>query len=201
MTTLPRCGRMAALAVALCGAVACGPLGDTGRGEAASPPAAASSPAEPGAKAPAAPTLTPHGGLPDLTGLDRADATQVSKAAVTVMWTVDAAVDRGQRDAYLRARSLLDPGYAAAIADGPAGELPTLWRRHRAYARVTVVRAPVEGDVEPDTPTAARRRWAVTVVPTGRDGWLGAPVRTSVFVTLTRSSVSAPWRVSATSGA
>lgn len=158
------------------------------------PSASAPAPSAPAAIAPA-PTATPHGGLPDPKEVDRGDATAVSRAAVQVMWTVDAAVDRDQLDAYLRAGPYLSAKYAKALNAEPVGAVPSLWRDHRAYARVRLTPQAIEDGVGADTATTAHREWAVTVTPTGRDGWKGAPVHATAFVTLTRGD-DGDWQIS-----
>jgi hypothetical protein len=148
----------------------------------------------PSATAPA-PTGTPHGGLPDPKTVDRSDATAVSRAAVQVMWTVDATIDRGQLDAYLRAEPYLSPKYADEVGTQPPGSIPSVWRDHRAYARVRLAAQAPEDGVGPDTATTAHRQWGITVTPTGRDGWTGSPVRATAFVALTRGD-DGGWQVS-----
>jgi hypothetical protein len=118
--------------------------------------------------------------------VDRRDPTEVSRAAVQVMWTVDATIDRSQRDAYLRARPYLSPEYGEAVNAEPAGAMPSVWRDHRAYARVRLTAQAPEDGVGADTATTAHRQWRVTATPTGRDGWTGPPVHATAFVTLTR---------------
>lgn len=151
--------------------------------------------------APASPSATPseqpYGGLPALDRLDHTDATAVSRAAVTIMWTVDARIDQGQRDAYLRAAPLLTAQYAASLHAEPAGKNPPEWSDHEAYASVRVAQEQPKGDVAPDTATTAHRYWQIIVTPTGRDGWEGQPVRASAFVTLVRQDDRSPWKVSA----
>lgn len=181
--------RMALLAAMGCAAAACG-SGQAPRHPAESPVTAISP------SATSTSTALPQGGLPDFRKVDQGNPTAVSKTVITVMWTVDATVDNGQRDAYLRAVPLLATTYAATISNQPAGGLPATWRDHRAYARVQAVLEEPKGDVEPDTPTTAHRQWQITVTPIGRDGWKGALVHASAFVTLTRAAANAPWRVS-----
>lgn len=156
-------------------------------GTATSPPAAVPS-------NPPAPTGTPRG-LPDPKTVDRRDATAVSRAAVQTMWTVDAAIDRGQSDAYQRARPYLTPEYAARAEAQPIGTVPSLWRDHRAYARVRLTPQTPEDGAPPDNARTAHRQWEVAVTPVGRDGWKGAPTRAIAFVTLTRGGEN-DWRVS-----
>jgi hypothetical protein len=149
------------------------------------PPAAA----EPSSPAPTATTAAPS-------RIDQGDATAVSRAAVQTMWTVDAALDHGQRDAYLRAQPYLTPDYATRLQNEPEGTLPGLWRDHHAYAKLHLTAQPPESGAGPDTPTTAHRQWQITVNPTGRDGWKAPPIRAIAFVTLTRASGRAPWKVS-----
>ncbi|MBO2443069.1 hypothetical protein [Actinomadura nitritigenes] len=186
--------RVAFLTALACAVSACG-VGHRAAPEAtsASPTAAISSPA------PASPTSSPRvpRGLPDLSRLDQSDATAVSKAALTLMWTVDSAIDHGQQDAYQRATPLLDSVYKAVIDGQGGGSMPGLWSRHRAYAKVRLTRQTPLGDVPADTPKLAHRQWRIDVTPTGRDGWKGDPVHATAFVTLRRDKPSGPWRVSA----
>ncbi|SNR35819.1 hypothetical protein SAMN06265355_102119 [Actinomadura mexicana] len=119
----------------------------------------------------------------------------MSQAAVQVMWTVDAAIDRGQGDAYRRARPFLTPEYAARSDAQPLGAVPSAWRDHRAYARVRLAPQTPEDGVPPDNARTAHRQWEVTVTPVGRDGWKGPSTRAVAFVTLTRGAGDA-WRVS-----
>ena len=184
-----RRGRPAVLAVtALLLASGCGlPHREKAEGAATSPPSALPS-------TPPAPTATPHG-LPDPKTVDRHDATAVSRAAVQVMWTVDASIDRGQGDAYRRARPYLTPEYAARTDAQPLGAVPSVWRDHRAYARVRLRPQTPEDGAPPDNARTSHRQWEVTVTPTGRDGWKGTPTQAIAFVTLTRDAGDA-WQVS-----
>ena len=187
--------RVALLAVLTCAVSACGGGHRAAPEASASPTVAISSPAPPTATSSPA---VPRGlGLPDLKRLDQRDATAVSKAALTLMWTVDSATDHGQQDAYQRATPLLDSVYKAVIADQGGGGVPGQWSRHRAYAKVRLTRQTPEGDVPADTPTLAHRQWRINVTPTGRDGWKDSPVHVTAFVTLKRDKPSGPWRVSA----
>jgi hypothetical protein len=158
----------------------------------------APSPSAPAPSPTISPTGVPPGGLPDPKKIDQRDATAVSKAAVRVMWTVDAAIDHSQRDAYLRARPWCTTQYAAALAaEAPAGAVPPPWTDHRAYAKVRLTPRTPEGlDPGEQTPTTTYRGWAITVTPTGRDGWTGPPVHATAFVVLKRATDKSPWRVS-----
>ncbi|MEU8302852.1 hypothetical protein AB0C84_04760 [Actinomadura sp. NPDC048955] len=182
--------RLVFLVALTCAVASCGSPRTTPDTKAA-PSAAISSPA------PASASPSPPGGLPDLTRLDQHDATAVSKAALTLMWIVDSTTDHSQRDAYQRAAPLLDEAYKASVAAQPGGLVPGQWTEHRAYAKVRLTPQRPQGDVPTDTPTLAHRGWAITVIPTGRDKWKGAPVHATAFVTLKRKDPGAPWRVSA----
>ncbi|NDU74197.1 hypothetical protein GWI34_16370 [Actinomadura sp. DSM 109109] len=193
-----RAGALAAAALLL--AAGCGLARQERTGGATTSPTAATSPTAtassvpPIPSTPPPPTATPSG-LPDPKTVDRQDATAVSRAAVQVMWTVDAVTDRGQSDAYRRARPYLTPEYAARAEAQPIGAVPTLWRDHRAYARVGLKPQTPEDGVPPDNARTTHRQWEVTVTPVGRDGWKGAPTRAIAFVTLTQTT-SDGWRVS-----
>jgi hypothetical protein len=138
----------------------------------------------------------PHGGLPDPNTINHADATAISRAAIQTMWTVDAAIDAGQLDAFKRAEPYLAPAYRAALHTEAPGDLPATWRDHRAYATVRLTRQVPESGVGADTATLAHRQWQVTVIPAGRDGWTGPPVHAIAFVTLTRDA-GGRWQVAA----
>ncbi|WP_344547314.1 hypothetical protein [Actinomadura fulvescens] len=113
------------------------------------------------------------------------------------MWTVDATTDHSQLDAYRRAARWCTPKYAQQLAlQAATGSIPEKWRAHRAYGKVELQPTRPEGDVEPDTPTTARRQWTITLTPTGRDGWKGAAVHASAFVVLTRPHPQTGWLVS-----
>lgn len=186
--------------LALAGSAACSPAsGPAGR---TAPPAATagagSTPPSSPTTAPASPGDRRPAGLPDPKQLNWSDATAVSRAAVAVMWTVDATVDTGQHGAYLRARPYLTPAYAQSVVQEPATvDIPAVWQEHRAYARVRLAPQKPESGAGPDTPTVAHRQWGVTIAPTGRDGWKGPRIHAIAFVTLTRPAPGAQWRVSA----
>ncbi|TDD85615.1 hypothetical protein E1293_10945 [Actinomadura darangshiensis] len=136
------------------------------------------------------------GGLPDPDRIDQKDATAVSRAALTVMYTVDSTVDSGLRDARLRAARYLAPAYAAEIKAEPVQYIPEEWRQHRAYLAVRLKRLAPEAGVPSDGPAAAYREWGMTTVPTGRDRWRGTSRESVVYMSLTRSSKNASWRIS-----
>lgn len=161
----------------------------------AAPTPIRSAPVTPARSPTPAPTATPHGGLPDPDAIDRGDATAVSRAAIKVMWTVDAAVDSSQLDAYLRAKPYLSPEYAKGVSAETSGALPALWLDHRAYSRVRLTQQAPEDGVGADTSATAHRQWSITATPTGRDGWTGSPVHATAFVTLRRGD-DGGWQVS-----
>lgn len=147
-----------------------------------------------------APTASPHVGLPNPRMVNHLDATAVSRAAVQTMWTVDAANDRSQLDAYLRAHPYMTSACYAELKTQPVGTIPSHWRDHHAYARPRLERQSIEAGVGEDTATRAHRQWSVTVTPIGRDGWIGHSARAIVFTTLTRNG-DGLWKVSAISTA
>jgi hypothetical protein len=140
---------------------------------------------------------TPPGSLPVPATVDGADPDAVGRAALTLMWTMDASIDSSQYQAELRAAPYLTEAYAQDFRDPPpragAGAEWTSWAAHRAY---TVVALQAEHDDRPlDTDTTARRQWDISATPTGRDGWRGEPLTATAFVTLTRPAAGQPWRV------
>lgn len=134
-------------------------------------------------------------GLPDPHHIDQKDATAVSKAALTIMHTVDSTVDEGLRDARLRAARYLTDDYAATIEAEPVQFVPAEWRRHRVHLAVRLRLLERERGAPPDGPTDAYRQWQVTTTPKGRDGWRGEPHTMLAYVALTRSSARGSWRI------
>ncbi|MCQ4044274.1 hypothetical protein ACFOSC_29725 [Streptantibioticus rubrisoli] len=137
--------------------------------------------------------------LPAPSGVDRQDPTAVSKAVITVQWTVDTTIDASQYQAELRSGPFLAPDYLAGLKSIPPVAAPgaqwSQWAQHRAYTTVT---ARAEHDDQPaDSATLARRQWGIIVTPHGRDGWTGSPTTATVFVTMTRADTRSPWLVSA----
>ncbi|CNF47672.1 Uncharacterised protein [Mycobacterium tuberculosis] len=161
----------------------------------AAPTPIRSAPVTPAHSSTPVPSATPHGGLPDPDAIDRGDATAVSRSAIQVMWTVDAAVDSSQLDAYRRAKPYLSAEYAKRVSGETTGVLPSLWREHRAYSRVHLTQQAPEDGVGADTAATAHRQWGITATPTGRDGWTGSPVHATAFVTLRRGN-DGGWQVS-----
>jgi hypothetical protein len=142
------------------------------------------------------PTKTPAGGLPK--NVDGKNATAVAIAVVAVTNRHDTAIDNSRSDAQRRAVRWLDPTLAAQLAGGPAaapGAEWNTWAKHRAYTTTAAVNS-TEYGAPPDTATRADRTIAVTVQPIGRDRWRGPASQYAVFVTLTRTSAAAVWKVS-----
>lgn len=196
MTAFWQPGRIAVTAATVIAAAACGTTGAHRPSVAVSPAASpTASPTTSAASCSPSKGATPPG-LPDPQGIDHSDATAVARAAVTVMWTVDAEIDQGQRDAYKRACPYLTAQYAAQIAsEDSVGPVPAVWKEHRAYAKVSLTLQQPEGDLDPDTATRAYRQWSITVTPTGRDGWTGPRTRATAFVVLVRATARDSWRV------
>jgi hypothetical protein len=112
------------------------------------------------------------------------------------MYTVDSLVDKGLRDARLRAAPYLTPGCLKRIKDEPVQYIPEEWRRHRAYLTVRIRPLDLENGAPSDGPTIAYRQWELKTTPTGRDGWHDAPVKSVIYMKLARSAAGDPWRAS-----
>lgn len=141
----------------------------------------------------------PPGGLVDPATINQRDADAVGQAALTDMYRHDTSIDASPTDALRRSVPWLSPRYQKAVTAAQphgGGSSWTSWAAHNAYTQVT---ATLEHDYgQPaDTTTVASRVYAVTVTPTGRDHWRGAPATTTVFLTLTRADARHPWRVDA----
>ncbi len=128
--------------------------------------------------------------------INQRDATAVSRAALTIMWSVDSIRDHaGQRDAYLRASVYFTRDYATRIRRTFAPQrLPGLWEQHKAFNAVEV-KAIEDEDQASDTPTHAGRQWSLTITPTGRDGWTGETFTVLAFTELVRADNRHPWRL------
>lgn len=203
MTGVPAAGVRFAFCVLSVAALVCGCSG----GERAQPSARPSTPGAAGiipttsvettSPSPGTPE-TPRvpGGLPDPDGIDTKDATALSRAALTIMYTVDSTVDEGLRDAKLRAARYLTPEYLAEIKATPRQYVPNGWREHRAYLAVRLKPLRREAGAPTDGPTAAYLQWEMTTTPTGRDGWRDTSSRSLVYMSLTRSSERDSWLIS-----
>lgn len=199
-------------AVVLSGATGCSPEHTNapgGQSPITSPSTAAASTPTPPATSPpvSSPPLRPRPlrkpgrlpvRLPDPRKVNFRDPTAVSRAALTVMWTVDTTSDTSQYQAELRAAPFCTPTYTDQLRRNPPRSGPgadwNTWAAHRAYT--TAALQPAYDDQPPDTPTQALRQWGVITHPVGRDGWHGRPVSATAFVTLTRGGPGQPWRVS-----
>jgi hypothetical protein len=185
----------------------CGLIGNEKRDGKAEPAASASasSPTRPPAPSSVPPaqaipraTATPTLPLPRMDKVVQSDATQVSAAALTVLFTYDTTTDTTTQDAATRAEVWMTAAYAAAqreaVVVAAPGALWTTWAAHKAYTVPAL-----EQGREPapsDTATSAFRQWLVRYTPAGRDGWQGEPTLVVAFVTLSRATANDPWRVS-----
>lgn len=206
MPPLPRTATMAAAVVLLCALAGCGTVptspGDDSAGTTAAsamPAPAPSSTQEPAAPLPTGSAGTPRPALPDPKAVNGSDADAVSRAALTVMWTIDTRIDVSQHDATVRAAPYLTEKYAAEIKDTPPRAAPgaewTTWAQHHAYTTVTL-KAVRDAGIPPDTATAAYRQWLITSTPHGDSQWTGPPTATAAFVRLARTT-GGPWQVEA----
>jgi hypothetical protein len=133
-----------------------------------------------------------------LAGGDPRDASAVARAFALGSWSIDTTSQRGEVDAEARLVALMTPELAAQVQAGAATVRPSSaflgWRQHRATTIATV--APThDSGAPPDTPTLARRSFAVAVTPTGSDGWTGPTQIHVEFITLSRPGPGEPWRV------
>lgn len=160
------------------------------------PGAASSIPAVSASPPSLPPSPRPPVELPDSRRVDQQDATALSRAALSVMYTVDSTVDAGLRDARLRAARYLTPDYTERIKAEPVQYAAGVWRLHRAYLTVQLRPLQREAGAPKDNPTAAYRQWEVTTTPTGRDDWRGVARKFMAYVALIRSSEDEPWRIS-----
>jgi len=157
----------------------------------------------------AAPTAAPASGPAGQTGVPRgtpatvstvnlADATAVGEAFVATSFSYDTAIDVSPADAQRRSIPFATPAYAAQLrAAGtlPGGDRWNTLADHHGYTTPTLAENH-DGGRPPDTPTTAVRSWMVTTTGHSADGWT-APMGTAlVFVTMTRTSPTAPWQVS-----
>jgi hypothetical protein len=203
--------RCAVTGLAVLALAACSGGGGPSHGAGGSPTVAGPGGAGPtagasGGSTPAAPEPLPSGpggvlpvALPQLSSVDGQDPVAVSRAAVIIEWTMDTVTDSSQYQAELRSGPFLTPAYLASLRENPPVAAPGAqwdeWSAHRAWT--TVVARPEFDDQPPDSPVVALRQWGITVTPHGAGGWTGTPVQQTVFVTMTRTLVSQPWRVSA----
>jgi len=164
-------------------------------------PPAESSPAESSPEAqplPSGASGTPRPGLPNPKKV-RDNPSAVSKAALTVMWTVDTRIDVSLHDASVRAAAYATPKYARQVRDTPPRSAPGAewhtWASHEAYTKVKLTPADDAG-TPPDTEVKAYRTWTVTTTPHGAKGWTGDPTTVTAFVQLT-GKADKGWKVNA----
>jgi hypothetical protein len=147
---------------------------------------------------PGDPTKAPAGGLPRPSQVNSADPTAVAVTVAAVTFRYDTAIDNSPSDAHRRTKPWLADTLARQVDGGqvaaPGAEWST-WVQHRAYTTSTAVDATEDGAPQ-DTATRADRTISVTVQPVGRDRWRGAAQQYALFITLTRPSTTAPWKVS-----
>ena len=135
--------------------------------------------------------------LPNASQVDGQDAAAVSRAAVTITWTMDTNIDTSQHDAELRATPFYSDRHAREVAKAAPRAAPgaewTTWSQHQAYTTVDIRSAEEDGRPS-DSPTVATSRWSLTVTPVGRDGWRGTAQHVVAFTVLTRSE-GQPWKL------
>lgn len=207
MTILARHHHSAACAVALlltlaaCGTMPSDPTADP------APPGTTATTAMPSAGAPAGPSPqpyptgsagTPRGPLTDPKQVDGQDPDAVTRAALTVMYTIDTTIDTTPHDATIRATPYLSDAYAAALRNHQAMTAPgaqwQTWTEHHAYT--TVALQPAEDPGRPsDTATTAYRHYQITTTAHGDDGWTAPGTTAVAFVQLSRATAGAPWRI------
>ncbi|WP_406517560.1 hypothetical protein [Streptomyces sp. NBC_00134] len=192
----------AATALVLSG---CSAFGDGGSDDAPPKKPASSVAPDPSGEAeplPPGKSGEPHGGIPSPADVDQTDATAVSEAALTGMFTYDTAIDTSRNDAGRRiaAAGWCTATYAAELKEAATRSAPgtgwTLWDRHQAYTTATLQQTEEAGKPA-DTDTDALRQWTITITPTGRDGWKGAAESRTAYVELIRPAAGKPWRLNA----
>ena len=136
--------------------------------------------------------------VPQRAAVSYQNPTAVAEAAVITSWTMTTGSDTSQYQAELRAAPFLTPAYLAALKASPPVAAPgaqwTLWASRDAQTTVSAV--PEAAGQPADTGTTADRQFGITVTPHGDNGWTGAPVTATVFVTLARAGPGQPWLVS-----
>jgi hypothetical protein len=132
-------------------------------------------------------------------GVDMDDANSVAQAALKVLWTVNAVVDKSPYAAELRATVFVTPAYAAEIrSTAPLAAPGAQWRAWVVHHVTTTVRLFTEHDsgAPPSTSTTVYLQYGVTVTPHGVHGWKAAPDSYTEFVVVTKWTVSPRWSVS-----
>lgn len=153
-------------------------------------------PSDPPDDAPDAPARD----VPRPDGVDLTDADEVSRGALTALWSHDTAVDNGPHDAGRRAADAgwLTPEYARQVRAHQPRAVPGArweeWADREAHTTVALERTE-DAAIPADTDVEAWRQWTVTATPHGRGGWTGEPATSVAFVQLTREAAGAEWRV------
>ncbi len=140
----------------------------------------------------------PRGTPPTPGPVNLADPTAVGEAFTVATFSYDANIDVSPADAQRRSMQFATPSYAAkpqGSGTQPGGARWSTLTDHHGYTTPTLAENH-DGGRPPDTPTTAVRSWAVTITGHSADSWT-APMGTAlVFVSMTRTSLSAPWQVS-----
>jgi len=140
----------------------------------------------------------PRGTPPTPGPVNLADPTAVGEAFTTATFSYDANIDVSPAEAQRRSMQFATPSYAAKLQGSgtqPGGAQWSTLTDHHGYTTPSLAENH-DGGRPPDTPTTAVRSWMVTITGHSADGWT-APMGTAlVFVSLTRTSPTAPWQVS-----
>jgi hypothetical protein len=140
----------------------------------------------------------PAGPVPELDKV-KSDPDSVATAFVVTMKSMDSNIDMTWYDASMRGAPLMDQSYLRQRLGEPprsgAGGEWIEWSKHKAYTVAVATAQPPEMGQPEDTAIIAYRRISVVVTPTGRDGWKGVPTKSTIFVTLSKSSPEAAWKV------
>ncbi|MFJ3825995.1 hypothetical protein [Streptomyces nodosus] len=138
--------------------------------------------------------------MPRARTIDERDASAVAVEWARLAYGYDTMYDTHPHTAFLRADHYLTAEQRAAErAYQPAsapGEQWNTWSSHAAWISAAVELADPDEDTPADTLVLAYRAVVVKGKAHGRDGWTGAGPRLRAYLTLTRNSASAPWRIS-----
>jgi len=131
--------------------------------------------------------------------LTSADPDAAGAAGPIAYDRADTALDLGPADTHRRALPWTPGQLAAGIRDGrPVTGLGAAWTTlatHHGYLTVTVARAYDDGAPTDTRGVVHRQVTVTTTTPHGRDGWTGAPVTHTDYLTLTRTRSG--WRIAA----
>jgi hypothetical protein len=140
---------------------------------------------------------TPRGGGISPASVNTHDADAVADAVAATMYRYDTRLDNSPMDASRRAEPWLTATYAEALSRPMPGGGGADWialAAHDGYT-TTTVRAVEESGAPADTRTEAFRQRQVLVTAHGDNGWTRRYGTHVLFIHLTRSNPSAPWRV------